>query len=131
MIVCNYNYKYITAMDFAEHHRKLETFQRIAKLFMVDSYEMDFVKGMVILKKVDEIHSILMSASYCLLVERWRWYWMIKVFVGVWAWLSICLPRPSFIKEHASSCKRYSCREKFWYCNIDDPGARLFRDPRK
>ena len=24
MIVCNYNYKYITAMDFAEHHRKLD-----------------------------------------------------------------------------------------------------------
>ena len=100
------------------------TFQRIAKLFMVDSYEMDLVKGMVILVKVDEMYIILMSASYCLLVERWRWYWMITVFVGVCAWLPIRLLRLSFIKGHATSCKRYSFREKVSYCNIDDPGAR-------
>ena len=47
-----------------------KTHQRITKLFMVDSYETDFVKSMVILVKVDEMHIILMSASYCLLVER-------------------------------------------------------------
>ena len=48
-------------------------FQRIAKFIMVDSYEMDFMKGIVILVKVDETHNILKSAGHCLLVERWRW----------------------------------------------------------
>ena len=32
-----------------------QTFQRIAKFIMVDSYEMDFIKGIVILVKVDDI----------------------------------------------------------------------------
>ena len=45
-------------------------FQRIAKFIMVDSYEMDFMKGIVILVKVDETHNILKSAGHCLLVER-------------------------------------------------------------
>ena len=46
------------------------TFQRIAKFVMLDSYEMDFVKVIVILVKVDEMRSILKSASHCLLVKR-------------------------------------------------------------
>ena len=40
---------------------------------MVDSYEMDFMKGIVILVKVDEMCNILKSGSHCLQVERWRW----------------------------------------------------------
>ena len=32
-----------------------QTFQRIAKFIMVDSYEMDFKKGIVIFVKVDDI----------------------------------------------------------------------------
>ena len=68
------------------------TFQRITNFVMVDSYEMDFVKRTVILVKVDEMHSILKSASHCLLVKRWRWNWMIKVFAGVCPWLPL---RPS------------------------------------
>ena len=32
-----------------------QTFQRIAKFIMVDSYEIDFMKGNVILVKVDEM----------------------------------------------------------------------------
>ena len=32
-----------------------QTFQRIAKFILVDSYEMDFIKGIVILVKVDDI----------------------------------------------------------------------------
>ena len=35
---------------------------------MTDFYEMDFMKGLVMLVKVDEMHNILMSASHCLLV---------------------------------------------------------------
>ena len=46
------------------------TFQRITNFVMVDSYEMDFVKRTVILVKVDEMDSILKSASHCLLVKR-------------------------------------------------------------
>ena len=64
--------KYITLMDFAED-LEYKMFQRIAKFIMVDSYEMDFMKGIVILVKVDETHNILKSAGHCLLVERWRW----------------------------------------------------------
>ena len=47
-----------------------QTFQRIAKFMMTDSYEMDFMIGIAILVKVGEIHNILKSASHCLLVER-------------------------------------------------------------
>ena len=47
-----------------------QTFQRIAKFMMTDSYEMDFMVGIAILVKVGEIHNILKSASHCLLVER-------------------------------------------------------------
>ena len=34
---------------------------------MADSYEMDFMKGIVILVKVDKMYSIFKSASHCLL----------------------------------------------------------------
>ena len=47
-----------------------QTFQRKAKFIMVDFYEMDFMKGIIILVKVDEMYNILKSASHCLLVER-------------------------------------------------------------
>ena len=49
-----------------------QTFQRIAKFIMTDFYEMDFMKGIVTLVKVDEMNIILKSASHCLLVERWK-----------------------------------------------------------
>ena len=45
-------------------------FQIIAKFIMADFYEMDFMKGIVILVKVDEMYDILKSASRYLLVER-------------------------------------------------------------
>ena len=58
-------------MDFAEQKiLKNQTFQRIEKFIMVNSYEMDFMNGIVILVKVDEMYNILKSASHCLLVER-------------------------------------------------------------
>ena len=47
-----------------------QTFQKIVKFIMVDSYEMDFMKAIVILVKEDEAYNILKSASHCLLVER-------------------------------------------------------------
>ena len=57
-------------MDFAEQKiLKNQTFQRIEKFIMVNSYEMDFMNGIVILVKVDEMYNILKSASHCLLVE--------------------------------------------------------------
>ena len=46
------------------------TFQRIAKVIIVDFYEMDIVKGIVILVKVDEMYNILKFASHWLLAER-------------------------------------------------------------
>ena len=58
--------KYIIPRDFAKHLIK----SRAAKFIMVDSYEMDFMKGIVILVKVDEMCNILKSGSHCLQVER-------------------------------------------------------------
>ena len=42
-----------------------------------------------------------------------------NVFAGVCPWMYIGLLRPSFIKGQASSCKRYSYRERVWYWNQD------------
>ena len=56
---------------------------------MVDFFEMDFMKDIVILVKVDEMYNILISASHGLLVERWRWNWVIKVFARVCYWMSL------------------------------------------
>ena len=48
-----------------------QTFQRIAKFIMkVYFYEMEFMKGIVILVKINEMYNILKSLSHCLLVER-------------------------------------------------------------
>ena len=39
--------------------------------------------------------------------------------------MPICLLYPSFFnKGQTSSRKRYSCRERSWYCNIDDTEIR-------
>ena len=47
-----------------------QMFWRIAKFIMVDFFEMDFMKDIVILVKVNEMYNILISASHGLLVER-------------------------------------------------------------
>ena len=82
---------------FSKNILESQTFQRIAKFSMVDSYEMDFMKNIVILVKTDEMYNIL----------RWRWN---SSFAGGYPLMPIRLLRPSFIKGHTSSCKRYSCR---------------------
>ena len=41
-----------------------QTFQRIANFVMVDFFEMDFMKGIVIFVKVDEMYNFLKSAVY-------------------------------------------------------------------
>ena len=47
-------------MDVAEQKiLENQTFQRIAKFIMVDSYEMDFMNDIVILVKPDKICNIL------------------------------------------------------------------------
>ena len=61
--------KHIAPMNFAEYLEK-QTFQRIAEFIMSDFDKMDFMKGIVILIKVDEMYLILKSVSHCLLVER-------------------------------------------------------------
>ena len=55
-------------MDFAEHLRKSNDSEN--SKVMVDPYDMEFMKGTVILVKVDEMCNIFKSASHCLLVER-------------------------------------------------------------
>ena len=44
--------------------------QKIAKFIIVDSYEMDFIKGNVISVRVDEMYNILKSANHGLFYER-------------------------------------------------------------
>ena len=63
-------WKHIALMDFAEYILENQTFQRIAKFIMADFFEMDFMKGIFILVKVDEMYNILDSASHYLLVQR-------------------------------------------------------------
>ena len=55
--------KHIAPMDFAEHLRKSDVSEN-SKVYMVDVYKMDFMKGIVILVKVDEMYNILKSASH-------------------------------------------------------------------
>ena len=40
---------------------KIQTFQRTAKLIIANFYKMDFMKGIVILLKVDKMYNILKS----------------------------------------------------------------------
>ena len=47
-----------------------QTFQRTEKFIMTDFYEMNFMKGIAILVKVDDMYNILQSLSHCLLVKR-------------------------------------------------------------
>ena len=52
---------------------------------MFDFYEMEFMKDIVILGKVDEVYNILQSASHCLLVERrvgngWSKSFLLEIF---------------------------------------------------
>ena len=109
-----------------------QTFQRKAEFIIGDFYEMDFTKAIVILVKIDEMYNILKSANYCLLHERWKWNWIVKVFAGICPWTSVrLLLCSSFIKGQDSSLKRNSSRERVWYCNVDDTGARSFGNPRK
>ena len=86
-----------------------QTFQKIVKFIMVDFYEMDFMNAIVVLVKVDETCNILKSTSHCLLVERWKWNWMINVFAVVCPWK---LLRPSFIKGCRFHYVRYTVAEK-------------------
>ena len=60
---------YVTPMDFAEHLRKSDLSEN-SKFITIDSYEMDFMKVIVILVKVDKIYNILRSAGM-LLVCYW------------------------------------------------------------
>ena len=56
-------------MDFAQNLRISDVSEN-TKVYMVDFYEIDFMIGIVILVKINEMYDILKSASHCLLVER-------------------------------------------------------------
>ena len=88
---------------------------------MADFYEMDFMKGIVILVKVDEMYNILKSASDCLLVQKWDRDGWSNIFAEDMPIRLLC---PSFNKGQTSSRKRHSCRGRNWYCNIDDTEIR-------
>ena len=53
-------------MDFAEHIRKSGVSENRKVYILLDFYEMDFMKSIVILVKVDEMYNILKSASHTL-----------------------------------------------------------------
>ena len=95
--------------------------ERTAK-FMVDFYKMDFMKGIVLLVKLDEVCTV-----------SWRplatVYWSRdeigmddqSLFTGEMLIRLLC---PSLSKGQTSSPKRYSCRERSGYCKIDDTEIR-------
>ena len=62
--------KNIAPMDSSESLRKSVSQISNVKFIMGDFYKMDFMNGIVILVKVDEMYNILKPASYCLLVKR-------------------------------------------------------------
>ena len=69
-------------MNFAEHLRKSDVLE-ISKVYNGQILRNGLHEGiamLVQLLEVDEMYNILKSASHCLLVERRRWDWMIKVF---------------------------------------------------
>ena len=73
---------------------------------------MDFMKGIVILVKVDEMYNIVKFASQVFIgreikieLDDQRFCWRLPLNVHT-------LLRLSFIKWQASSCKRYGCRER-------------------
>ena len=47
-----------------------QVFQRIANFIMINFYEMNLMKGNVILVDVDQSYNIFKSASHCLFVEK-------------------------------------------------------------
>ena len=61
--------KHITPMDLQKILEN-QTFQRIAKFIMFDSYKIDFMRGNATLVEVDEMYNILKSASHSVFVER-------------------------------------------------------------
>ena len=61
--------KQIAPVDFLEHLGKSDVSEN-SKVYVVDIFEMNFMKGTAILLKVDETYNILKSASRSLLVER-------------------------------------------------------------
>ena len=84
--------KYITPMDFAEHLRKSDFWEN-RKVYDGPLLRNGLQDRYCYIVNVDEMCNILKSASHCLLVERWRWNWMIKIFAGVCPWMSISLIR--------------------------------------
>ena len=47
-----------------------QVFQRIANFIRINFYEMNLMKGNVILVDVDQMYNIFKSASHCLFVEK-------------------------------------------------------------
>ena len=72
-------------MDFVEYLKKSD----VSENSKVYYNSMKWTSWKVLVVKVDGMHNILKSASHCLLVKRWRWKWMIKIFAGVCPWMSI------------------------------------------
>ena len=103
----------IVPMDFAEYLREQ---------FMVNFYKMDFMKGIVLLVKLDEICTVSWSPLATV-------YWSRdeigmddqSLFTGEMLIRLLC---PSLSKGQTSSPKRYSCRERSGYCKIDDTEIR-------
>ena len=59
-----------------------QTFQRIAKFIMVDSYEMDFIKGIVILVKVDDIcKPLFIGREMMMELDDQIFYWSLPLNV--------------------------------------------------
>ena len=80
--------KYITPKDFPEYITKSEVSEN-SKVFMVNSYEMDFMKRIVILVKIDDTYNILKVIVYWSRNETelddQSFYWSLPLCVHTYA----------------------------------------------
>ena len=97
---------------------EIQTFQRIAKFIMVNSYKMDFTKGNVILVKVDEMYNILKSVGHSSFVERWRWNWMIRFFAEVCLECLYAYYAPPLLRSRLHLGRDTAAEKEFDICNI-------------
>ena len=71
--------KYITPMDFEEHLRKSDVSEN-SKVYYSRLLQNGLYERYCYSSKCRWEGQYLKSASHCLLVERWRWNCMIKVY---------------------------------------------------
>ena len=119
------NQRWITLQWILQSILENQTLQRTAKLIiwliMVDFYGMDFMKGIGSkirwdVQYLQVYYPLFIGREIKMELDDQSFCWSLPLNVHTFT-------TPLLYQGEASSCKRYSCRENFWYYNIDDTGA--------